>query len=56
MREIRQSGSEGGAVMNCPYPYRYEVSLMPSGANTLANVLNWRPCAFAGMTIKVQPG
>ncbi len=22
MREIRQSGSEGGAAMNRPYPYR----------------------------------
>jgi hypothetical protein len=24
MREIRQSGSEGGAVMSRPYPYRLE--------------------------------
>ncbi len=26
MREIRQSGSEGGAVMSRPYPYRLESS------------------------------
>ena len=25
MREIRQSGSEGGAVMSRPYPYRVEI-------------------------------
>jgi hypothetical protein len=28
MREIRQSGSEGGAAMNRPYPYRQELALM----------------------------
>ena len=27
MREIRQSGSEGGAAMSRPYPYRVEITV-----------------------------